>query len=81
VLEEHLETSGGKFMYISPLIYTKLNNVFVCLIQLKILERVSKTNFYTILADKTTDISQIKQFSLNIRYVDEEVFSIREDLF
>ncbi|KAL4132705.1 hypothetical protein QTP88_009814 [Uroleucon formosanum] len=29
--------------------------------------------------DETTDISQIEQFLLCIRYVDEEVFSIRED--
>ncbi|XP_060869649.1 zinc finger MYM-type protein 1-like [Metopolophium dirhodum] len=66
-------------MYTSPLIQNEIINLFGDLIQSKILERVSKTNFYTILADETTDISQIEQFSLCIRYVDEQVFSIRED--
>jgi len=79
VLKEHLETSGGKSMYISPVIQNEIIHLFGDLIQLKILERVSKTNFYTILADETTDISQIEQFSLCIRYLDEEVFSIWED--
>jgi len=73
-----LETSGDKSMFTSPLIQNEIQ-LFGDLIKLKILERVSKTNFYTILADETTDISQIVQFSLCIRYVDEEVFSIRED--
>jgi Domain of unknown function (DUF4371)/hAT family C-terminal dimerisation region len=79
VLKEHLKTSGCKSMYTSPLIQNEIINLFGDLIQSKILERVSKTNFYTILADETTDISQIEQFSLCIRYVDEQVFSIRED--
>jgi len=79
VLKEHLETSGGKSMYTSPAIQNETINLFGDLIQFKILERVSKTSFYTILADETTDISQIEQFSLCIRYVDEQVFSIRED--
>ncbi|KAG8330379.1 hypothetical protein J6590_065414 [Homalodisca vitripennis] len=34
---------------------------------------------HTVLADETTDISQIEQFSLCVRYVDEELFKIRED--
>jgi len=53
--------------------------LFGDLIQLNILERVSKTNFYTTLADKTTNISKIKQFSFCIRYVDVQVFSTLED--
>ncbi|KAL4091320.1 hypothetical protein QTP88_026023 [Uroleucon formosanum] len=67
--DEHLETSGGKSMYTSPLIQNEIIHLFGDLIQLKILERVSKTNFYTILADETTDISQIEQFSLCIHFL------------
>lgn len=35
--------------------------------------------FYSVLADETTDISQVEQFSLCLRYVDEDSFKIRED--
>ncbi|KAL4104264.1 hypothetical protein QTP88_019573 [Uroleucon formosanum] len=66
VLKEHLETSGGKSMYTSPLIQNEIIHLFGDLIQLKILERVSKTYFYTILPDETTDIPQIEQFLLCI---------------
>jgi len=47
-------------MYTSPLIRNEIINLFEDLIQFEILETVSKTNFYTILADETTDISQIE---------------------
>ncbi|GBO34380.1 hypothetical protein AVEN_173662-1 [Araneus ventricosus] len=35
--------------------------------------------FYYVLADETTDISQIEQFSLCIWYVEDHSYKIRED--
>ncbi|GBM31486.1 hypothetical protein AVEN_141185-1 [Araneus ventricosus] len=35
--------------------------------------------FYSVLADETTDISQIEQFSLCVLYVEDQSYKIRED--
>lgn len=57
-------------------IQNKLISVFGHLIQGQIVTNVRKSIFYSVLADETTDISQVEQFSLCVRYVDDK---IRED--
>jgi len=76
ILKKHLETSCSKTKYTSPLIKSEIINVFGDLIQLKILERVSKTNFFTIFVAETTYLSQIEQLLLCIHYVDKEMFTM-----
>ncbi|KAK9744053.1 protein of unknown function (DUF4371) [Popillia japonica] len=46
-----------------------------------IVKKIEKSRFYSVLADVTTDISRIEQFSLCIRYVDkdEDGMKLRED--
>ncbi|GBN35872.1 repressor of the inhibitor of the protein kinase [Araneus ventricosus] len=53
--------------------------MFGHLIQSQIVRNVRKTIFYSVLADETTDISQIEQFSLCLRYAEDKSYKIRED--
>lgn len=78
-LKNHLLMSRGNAMYTSPLIQNELIETFGELIQEKIRERVSKSGIYSILADETTDIARVQQFSLCLRYVDEDISKVRED--
>ncbi|XP_008179014.1 52 kDa repressor of the inhibitor of the protein kinase-like [Acyrthosiphon pisum] len=45
----------------------------------KIVERIKKCKFFSILVDETTDISTIEQMTVCIRYVDTSCWIIRED--
>ncbi|GBM30640.1 hypothetical protein AVEN_75467-1 [Araneus ventricosus] len=66
-------------MYTSSFIQNELINTFRHLIQSQIVRNVRKSIFYSVLADETTDISQIEQFSLCVRYVEDQKYKIRED--
>ncbi|GBL99681.1 hypothetical protein AVEN_249729-1 [Araneus ventricosus] len=66
-------------MYTSSFIQNELINTFGHLIQSQIVRNVRKSIFYFVLADETTDISPIEQFSLCVRYVEDQKYKIRED--
>ncbi|GBO42185.1 repressor of the inhibitor of the protein kinase, partial [Araneus ventricosus] len=78
-LKDQLMKSGGRSMYTSSFIQNELINTFGHLIQSQIVTNVRKSIFYSVLADETTDISQIEQFSLCVRYVEDQKYKIRED--
>ncbi|KAJ8878653.1 hypothetical protein PR048_019236 [Dryococelus australis] len=80
-LQDHIENSSRNAMHTSPRIQNEIIDCFGQLIQKKIVKRVKKSCFYTVLADETTDISQVEQFSLCVRYIDdhEEPYTVRED--
>ncbi|GBM46638.1 Zinc finger MYM-type protein 1 [Araneus ventricosus] len=78
-LKDQLMNSGGRSMYTSSFILNELINTFGHLIQSQIVRNVRKSIFYSVLADETTDISQIEQFSLCVRYVEDQSYKIRED--
>jgi hypothetical protein len=80
-LKNQLLNSGGKSMYTSSVVQNELITTFRHIIQSKVLSNVKKSLFYSVLADETTDISQVEQFSLCLRYVDEDSFKIGEDFF
>lgn len=44
----------------SPLIKNEIINIFGELIQSDLIKLISKSGFYTVIADKTTDIAQIE---------------------
>ncbi|GBN58887.1 repressor of the inhibitor of the protein kinase [Araneus ventricosus] len=79
-LKDQLMNSGGRNMYTSSFIQNELINTFGHLIQSQILRNVRKSIFYSVLADETTVISQIEQFSLCVRYVEEQSDKIRDFL-
>ncbi|GBM12527.1 repressor of the inhibitor of the protein kinase [Araneus ventricosus] len=78
-LKDQLMNSGGRSMYTSCFIQKENINTFGHLIQSQIVRNVRKCIFYSVLADETTDISQIEQFSLCVRYVEDQSYKIRED--
>lgn len=79
ILKSHILKSGAKQMYTSPLIQNEIITLIGSTIQNYIIDRVKKSIFFTILADETSDVQGIEQFSLCLRYVDDEQNEIRED--
>ncbi|GBN51916.1 repressor of the inhibitor of the protein kinase [Araneus ventricosus] len=71
--------SGGRRMCTSSFIQNEFIYTFGHLIQSQIVRNVRKSIFYSVLADETTDIIQIRQFSLCVRYVEDQKYKIRED--
>ncbi|GBM65433.1 hypothetical protein AVEN_71115-1 [Araneus ventricosus] len=57
-------------MYASSFIINELIDTFGHLIESQIVRNARKSIFYSVLADETTDISQIEQFSLCVRALD-----------
>lgn len=78
-LEEHLK--NAKKQYVSPKIQNEIIEICGKVIIDKIVSKVNEAKFFSILADETTDISGIEQFTLCIRYVDNIGSSsyLRED--
>lgn len=79
ILKSHILKSGAKQMYTSPLIQNEIITLIGSTIQNYIIDRVKKSIFFTVLADETSDVQGIEQFSLCLRYVDDEQNEIRED--
>jgi Domain of unknown function (DUF4371) len=67
-------------MYVSPKIQNEIIENCGTVIQCKIISEIQKSKYFSILVDKTTDVSNIEQFSLCVRYIDEENFRIVERL-
>ncbi|GBO21990.1 repressor of the inhibitor of the protein kinase [Araneus ventricosus] len=78
-LKNQLMNSGGRSMHTSSFIQNEIINTIGHLIKSQIVRNVRKSIFYSVLADETTDISQIEQFSLCVRYVEDQSYKIRED--
>lgn len=71
----HIKNCGKNATYISPDIQNEIISVIGEYIQGQICSRIKRAKYYTILADETTDISRIEQFSLCIRYLHEDCSS------
>lgn len=78
-LKKYLETCSSNAMYTSPLIQNEIINIFGELIQSDIITKNSKSKYFSVLADETTDIAQMEQFSICILFIDELLMVIRED--
>lgn len=79
VLQKHLEATKSR--YTSPIIQNEIIEICGKVITDKIILKVIDAKYFSILADETTDISGIEQFSFSIRYVDKtgETKVLRED--
>lgn len=76
-LRKHLESSAANATYISK---TSQNEIISCCreeIQHIILARVKDAKFYSVIFDETTDLSNISQLSISVRYLHE--LKVRED--
>lgn len=69
ILKQHIEKT--KNVWTSPLIQNDLIKICGDIILEKIIMRVHEAKYFSILADGTTDISGIEQFSVCVRYVEE----------
>lgn len=78
-LQKHLENT--KTRYTSPLIQNEIINICGNVILDKIMTKAIDSKYFSIMADETTDVSGIEQFSFAIRYVDKTVEKkcLRED--
>ncbi len=64
--------------YTSPIIQNEIIDICGKIITQKIINDVKRFKYFSILADETTDVANIEQFSLCIRYVNEDNFTINE---
>ena len=77
-LKDHLDNCQKNATYTSPRIQNEIVKTCNTYIRDQLVKRINASKCFSILADETTDISNIEQFSLCARYVDEELH-IRED--
>uniref|UniRef100_A0A667WQR9 TTF-type domain-containing protein n=1 Tax=Myripristis murdjan TaxID=586833 RepID=A0A667WQR9_9TELE len=77
-LKLHLETTARNATYMSPSIQNELIACCGAEIQDKIVQKIKKSKYFSVLADETADVGGTEQLSICIRYV-SEVFEIQED--
>lgn len=82
-LRNHIQNAPSNALYTSPEIQNEIISICGNLILEKIVSRINKSMCFSIMADETTDINNIEQLSLCIRYIDTSdncnEFKIRED--
>lgn len=71
-LSEHLKSGPKNAQYVSPQIQNELITCIGNYIREYIVTEVSKANFFSIMADETTDAAIVEQMSLCVRYVSEK---------
>lgn len=69
-LKSVLEGPDKRNKYTSPGIQNQIIEACNKLILNKIVDKINKSQCFSILADETTDVSNIEQLSLCVRYVD-----------
>lgn len=69
-LKSVLEGPGKRNKYTSPGIQNQIIEACNKLILNKIVDKINKSQCFSILADETTNVSNIEQLSLCVRYVD-----------
>ncbi len=79
ILKKHIQSAGGNAMYNSPVVQNELINIISEVIQQNIISQINNVKYFTVLADETSDVSRIEQFSLCVRHVSLEKMELRED--
>jgi hypothetical protein len=69
VLGKHLQNSGSNATYISKTTQNQLIEACGTVVREVILKRIKEAQFFSVVFDKTTDISTIPQLSIVITYV------------
>ena len=67
-------------MYLSTHVQNELIRIRGEEVLQQVVKRISTAKYFSILADETTDASNVEQMCLLVRYVDHEKHCIREDL-
>ena len=71
-LRSHLQSAAKNGTYCSPQIQNELISCAGLWIRRKLVADVQKSGFFSVLADEVTDVSNLKQLSLVLRFVDTE---------
>ena len=79
-LANHLATAPKNARYTSATIQNEIIEIVGNEIRNKIIDKVKKAKFFTVLADEVTDEANMEQLSIVLRYVDPETEEIAEDL-
>jgi len=81
-LANHLNTAGANATYLSYRIQNEIIDAAGKFITTNIAHRVNKSGCFSAIADESTDVSGIEQFSISARFVDkiDDEYIIREDL-
>lgn len=69
-LKKHFETCGKNATYISWIIHSQIIEACDEIIIQKLVTKSNKAKFISVLADETTDVSTVEQFSLCVRFVE-----------
>lgn len=69
-LKKHFEAPSLNQLYTSPIIQNEIIEICGKIIQEEIVKKINESKSFSILADETTDISGVEQFSLCARYID-----------
>lgn len=78
-LESHIQSCGKNASYISNTIQNDLIQCCGEVITSKIAFEIKRAQFFTIIADETTDFSTQEQLSICIRYFDKKSLEIKVD--
>jgi len=79
VLEYHFINDNNRLQYISPSIQNEFIEICSKIIKKKNVDNVNNSKYFAVLADETTEISNVEQMSLCLRYIDIINNVIRED--
>jgi len=73
-LAQHLKDCAKNATYLSGKIQNEIIQIYGQIVQSKIVDKVNKSQSFSILADETTDVAGIEQeqLSLSVRYFDKE---------
>lgn len=78
ILKNHLLTCNKNAIYISPDIQNQIINCCNKIIIKKLVSQINEAQCFTVLADETADISCIEQYSICVRYFNENTKKICE---
>ena len=80
VLGEHLASAPRNATYTSSIIQNQIIDILAHQIRQKIIRKVQGANWFSVVADEVTDVSNKEELSLVLRYVDPDTLLVREDL-
>ena len=70
VLKEHLETASLNATYTSKEIQNQMISVCGDIIRNRLLDKIHKAKFFSVIADEATDSSNVEQLSINVRFLE-----------
>lgn len=73
VLKKHLETADRNAVYTSKEIQNQMIVICGDIIRGKILQKVQKARYFSIIADEATDSANDEQLSISVRYLDSGI--------